>query len=183
MRFGGRINAANAVMAERAQPRAEMMEMAAGWADRPSLTSRIGAVLVLGDLGIHHQDILRGLGRTRDVPEPMGRAILREGLQLSLWLNRRVLRHRIVPTDGGRPIGRERVVRGTREALGMWLCGRDAVAGELEFDPGRAAEGERRPRGCPKVGRARRGTAYSRRDHGRADPCGCCRTASWWPRG
>jgi uncharacterized protein (TIGR03083 family) len=135
VRFGGRINAANEAMVQRARglSRARLMEIAAGWANRPSLTSRMGAALLLGDLGIHHQDILRGSGRTRVMPEPVAGAILREGLQLSLWLNRRVLRHRVVPVDGGRPIGRGRVVHGTREALGLWLCGRDAVAADLEF--------------------------------------------------
>jgi hypothetical protein len=88
---------------------------------------------VLGDLAIHHQDILRGLGLTRQVPHTVANTILLESLQLSLWLNRRVLRHRIVPTDGGRPCGRGPEVRGTREALGMWLSGRDSLAGELTF--------------------------------------------------
>ncbi|MCW2944633.1 MAG: hypothetical protein JWR24_1350 [Actinoallomurus sp.] len=134
-RFGGRINAANEAMVRQArdQPRARLITAAAGWADRPSLTSRVGAAVLLGDLSVHHRDIVRGLGRTRVVPEPVAAAIFREGLQLSLWLNRRVLRHRIVPTDGGRPIGRGRPVRGTRESLGLWLCGRDAVVSELEF--------------------------------------------------
>jgi hypothetical protein len=38
-----------------------------------------------------------------------------------------------VLTDGDRAVGRGREVRGTREALGMWLSGRDSVADELEF--------------------------------------------------
>jgi len=135
VRYGGRINVANAAMVREARElsRAQMMDRAAEWAARPALTSRLGALLFLGDLGVHHQDILRGLGRPREVPEPVARAILREGMQLSLWTNRRVLRHRLVLTDGDRTVGRGHEVRGTREALGMWLSGRDSVADELEF--------------------------------------------------
>ncbi|MBW8482165.1 maleylpyruvate isomerase family mycothiol-dependent enzyme [Actinomadura parmotrematis] len=135
LRHGVRINAANKAQADRARQvsRARLMEWARHWADRPSTTSRLGAAIMLGDLGMHHQDVLRGLGRARQVPGDVATAIFREGLQLSLWLNRRVLRHRLVPTDGHRPVGRGSEVRGTREALGLWLAGRDAVAGELEF--------------------------------------------------
>lgn len=134
-RFGGRINAANESMVERGRtlPRAKLMGVAARWADRPSTASRVGAAALLGDLAVHHRDIVRGLGLTREVPPQISRAILLEGLQLSLWLNRRALRHRVFPTDGGLPVGRGSVVRGTREALGIWLAGRDAVAPELTF--------------------------------------------------
>ncbi|WP_019631278.1 maleylpyruvate isomerase family mycothiol-dependent enzyme [Actinomadura atramentaria] len=133
--YGARINAANEAQAVRARriSRGRLLEWARHWAERPATTSRIGAALLLGDLGVHHQDILRGLGRTRAVPGDVATAIFREGLQLSLWMNRRVLRHRLVPTDGHRPVGRGPEVRGTREALGLWLTGRDSVAGELEF--------------------------------------------------
>lgn len=133
--YGPRINAANAAQADRAarMTRDRLMDQARRWAERPSLSSRVGAVILLGDLAIHHQDVLRGLGRTREVPDAVATAIFREGLQLSLWLNRRVLRHRLVPADGHRAVGRGPEVRGTREALGMWLAGRDSVAGELEF--------------------------------------------------
>ncbi|WP_067829438.1 maleylpyruvate isomerase family mycothiol-dependent enzyme [Actinomadura kijaniata] len=132
---GLRVNDANQAQADRARAvsRERLMEWARHWADRPSTTSRFGAGVLLGDLGVHHQDIVRGLGLTRQVPDDVAGAIFREGLQLSLWMNRRVLRHRLVPTDGHRPVGRGPEVRGTREALGMWLCGRDSVRGELEF--------------------------------------------------
>ncbi|MQY08176.1 maleylpyruvate isomerase family mycothiol-dependent enzyme [Actinomadura macrotermitis] len=133
--YRGKINAANQAQADkvRALPRARLMEWARHWAASPSATSRLGAPILLGDLGVHHQDVVRGLGRERRVPDEVATAIFREGLQLSLWLNRRVLRHRLVPTDGHRPVGRGPQVRGTREALGMWLTGRDSVTGELEF--------------------------------------------------
>jgi uncharacterized protein (TIGR03083 family) len=137
--YGVRLNAANQAQADRVRgmPRDRLMAWARDWAAAPSLSSRLGAVIFLGDLAIHHQDILRGLGLERDVPDSVANAIFREGLQLSLWMNRRVVRHRLVPTDGHRPFAlpaaRDGDVRGTREALGMWLAGRDSVAEELEF--------------------------------------------------
>ncbi|GAA4146486.1 maleylpyruvate isomerase family mycothiol-dependent enzyme [Actinomadura keratinilytica] len=133
--YGPRINAANQAQVDRARPlsRDRLMEWADKWADRPSTAGRAGAALLLGDLGMHHQDVLRGLGRERALPDAVATAVFREGLQLSLWLNRRVLRYRVVPTDGHRPVGRGPQVRGTREALGLWLAGRDSVEGELEF--------------------------------------------------
>lgn len=133
--YGPRINDANQAQADRARrmPRERLMEWARDRAANPSLTTRLAAGVLLGDLGTHHQDIVRGLGRTREVPDVVATAIFREGLQLSLWLNRRVLRHRLVPTDGGRPVGRGPEVRGPREALGLWLSGRDSAAEDLAF--------------------------------------------------
>ncbi|ACY97274.1 MULTISPECIES: maleylpyruvate isomerase family mycothiol-dependent enzyme [Thermomonospora] len=133
--YGTRIHAANQAQAERARmmSRRRLMEWARHWAANPSLTARLALPLALGDLGVHHQDVLRGLGLRRQVPDAVATAIFREGMQLSLWMNRRVLTHRLVPTDGHRPVGRGRQVRGTREAIGMWLAGRDSVAKELEF--------------------------------------------------
>lgn len=132
-----RIDAANAEQAARIRkmPRARLMAWAGNWAERPSLTTRLAARFLIGDLGMHHQDILRGLGLRREVPDAISAAILREGLFLSSVMNRRVREYRIVPTDGGRPAGKKDApqVRGTREALGLWLAGRDGVAGELDF--------------------------------------------------
>lgn len=137
--YGPRINAANEAQTERVRTlsRVRLMEWAWRWSAEPSFTSRSAAPLLLGDLAVHHQDILRGLGLEREVPGPAANAILGEGMHLSLWLNRRVLRHRIVPTDGHRsvrlPLVNGPEVRGSREALGMWLAGRDSVAAELTF--------------------------------------------------
>ncbi|WP_395106094.1 maleylpyruvate isomerase family mycothiol-dependent enzyme [Actinomadura sp. SCN-SB] len=137
--YGLRVTAANQGQVERVRrmPRHRLMEWARHWAASPSPTSRLGGLLILGDLAIHHQDIVRGLGLHREVPDETATAIFREGLQLSLWTNRRVVRHRLVPTDGHRPFAlpaaRDGDVHGTREALGMWLAGRDSVAGELRF--------------------------------------------------
>ncbi|MFJ7770965.1 maleylpyruvate isomerase family mycothiol-dependent enzyme [Streptomyces sp. NPDC097107] len=134
------LNAANKAQKSwgRALTRPELMRRADTWGRAPSLSSRTAAMVVLGDLAIHHQDILRGLGRTRDIPDPVSTAIFRDGLMLSLWLNGRALRFRPVPSDGRPARGLPTLVgapevHGTREALGMWLAGRDATAGELSF--------------------------------------------------
>ncbi|MEV4342375.1 maleylpyruvate isomerase family mycothiol-dependent enzyme [Streptomyces sp. NPDC049590] len=138
--YGPCLGAANRAQVERARslPRDRLMEKAARWADRPSWTSRLGAMVVLGDLAVHHQDIVRGLGLERDVSAPVSTLILWDGAMLSCQTNLRIIRHRVVPTDGHPPIGCPSVpgvpeVRGTREALGLWLAGRDSVADELRF--------------------------------------------------
>jgi uncharacterized protein (TIGR03083 family) len=136
--YGTRLHAANQAAADRVRnlPRARLMEWARYWADSPRLSTRLGALLFFGDLAIHHQDIVRGLGLKREVPAASADAIFREGLQLSLWLNRRVVHLRLVPSDGepfALPAANKGEVRGTKEALGMWLAGRDSVTDELEF--------------------------------------------------
>ena len=45
---------------------------------------------------------------------------------------RRLLSHRVEPTGVGHALGRGQVVRGTTEALGVWLRGRRSVEGEAE---------------------------------------------------
>ena len=132
VRAKGNIGRANAeiVATARSRPRGELMASAQTWATRPPMTTRAGAVFLLGDTAIHHQDILRGMGRSRDVPPACRAAILREGLVLG---PHRLLRYRVVPDDGGRPMGRGAVVRGSSEALGMWLAGRTAVESDLVF--------------------------------------------------
>jgi uncharacterized protein (TIGR03083 family) len=134
LRGGLRIDRVNtAITAEaRHRSRADLTGAGRRWATEPSAFGRAISLFLLGDLAIHHQDVLRGLGRTRAVPEEVSAAIYREGVLLSLLLNRRVLRHRLIPTPG-RPLGRGRTVSGPREALGMWLAGRDAAAADLEF--------------------------------------------------
>lgn len=134
----GRVNAANARIVERARSRSreEMLERGERWAAHPAPHVRVAALALLGDLGVHHADVLRGQGRRHlEMPRPVGAAILREGFLLGAA---RAVRHRVQP-DGGRPIGLpgRPLVRGTAEALGMWLSGRDSVADELQF--GRSA--------------------------------------------
>jgi uncharacterized protein (TIGR03083 family) len=130
----GNVHKGNARIVERmrALDADALLARLAAWADKPAITSVAAAYGLLGDLGIHHQDVLRGLGRTRDVPPPIARAILREGIVLGA---KRLKDHRVLPTDTGRPLGRGRVVRGTAEQLGMWLAGRRSVEPELVFGP------------------------------------------------
>jgi uncharacterized protein (TIGR03083 family) len=129
----GKIGDANAVIVSKARSmsRERLMNRARHWAAKPAPLTRMSAAFFLGDNAIHHQDILRALGRTREVPAPMAAAILREGLVLGGF--KKLVSHRIEPTDGGPAIGRGKVVRGTSEALGMWLAGRKGIEDDLEF--------------------------------------------------
>jgi uncharacterized protein (TIGR03083 family) len=134
LKAGGRVTAANAriVAAARSKTRAELLERAESWAAKPAAHVRAAALALLGDLGVHHADVLRGQGRRHlEMPPAVGAAILREGFLLGAA---RAARYRVQP-DGGRTIGLpgRPVVRGTPEALGMWLSGRDSVADELQF--------------------------------------------------
>jgi uncharacterized protein (TIGR03083 family) len=140
LRGGLRMNAVNAavVRAARPLPRGELTARGHTWAAHPNATDRMSAWLLLGDLGVHHQDVLRGLGRTRTIPPPVAAAIFREGVLLSTGTSRTLLRNRVEPTTvGGRSLGRGRRVRGTTEALGLWLAGRQGLDDELEFSPAR----------------------------------------------
>jgi uncharacterized protein (TIGR03083 family) len=132
VRAKGNIARANAEIVERARARsrAELMAAAEPWATRLPITTRSAAVFLLGDTAIHHQDVLRGTGRSREVPAASRAAILREGAVLG---PHRLLRYRVVPDDGGRPMGRGAVVRGSSEALGLWLAGRMTVESDLVF--------------------------------------------------
>jgi uncharacterized protein (TIGR03083 family) len=131
-RSWGNIRRANAAIVDhaRAESRDELMDQARQWVASPPLTTRSAAVFLLGDSAVHHQDILRGLGRRREIPAASRAAILREGVVLA---PHRLLRHRVVPDDGGWAIGRGEVVRGSSEALGLWLSGRRGVEAELTF--------------------------------------------------
>lgn len=130
----GRIGAANAAIVAKARrmSRDRLMHRARHWADRPAPLTRVLAAFYLGDTAVHHQDVLRGSGRSRDVPEACRHAILREGVVLG---GRKLLSYRVVPNDGGRAMGRGTTVRGTSEALGLWLTGRAGLEPELEFGP------------------------------------------------
>jgi uncharacterized protein (TIGR03083 family) len=128
----GNVNKGNARIVERMRTLSsdELLDKARRWADKPARTSLLASYGLLGDLAIHHQDVLRGLGRHRDVPPASARAILREGTVLGIS---KLKDHRVEATDTGRKVGRGRVVRGTAEALGMWLSGRRSVEAELVF--------------------------------------------------
>ncbi|MGB3520624.1 MAG: maleylpyruvate isomerase family mycothiol-dependent enzyme [Mycobacterium sp.] len=126
LRAPWRLHKINAeVVAEgRGRDRAELIADARRWAQVPD---RAVAGLLLGDLAMHHQDVLRGLGRSREIPPGEEAAILAEGVSLTVQkLQPTLLRYRVEPTNGiGRPRGRGTVVHGTAEALGLWLGGRN----------------------------------------------------------
>ena len=132
LRSLGNVNKANAAIVEnyRALDRAELMARVRQWASSPSTPDRALSWVFLGDLCMHHQDILRGLGRQRSVPAYARAALLRESSVLGA---RKLLGCRIEPTDGGRPRGRHKVVRGSSEALALWLAGRKGIEPELDF--------------------------------------------------
>jgi len=133
----GRLRRANEQMvaAGRRMTRQELIAAGRRAASQPSAISRLTAPVLLGDVAVHHQDVLRGLGRSRELPVAVERAIFREGLNLGLWNGMRTLRYRLVPTTADlRPVGRGPVVTGTAEALGMWLAGRESVRSELTFE-------------------------------------------------
>ncbi len=131
----GNVNKGNARIVERmrALDRDALLARLREWAAHPAVLSLMGSYGLLGDLAIHHQDVLRGLGRRREIPPASSRAMLREGIVLG---PARLKDHRVVPTDTGRAIGRGQAVHGTAEQLGLWLCGRRAVEPELTFGAG-----------------------------------------------
>lgn len=136
IRGGLRVNAINQeiVAQSRELDRAALTALGHEWAAHPSVTDRASARFLLGDVCVHHQDVLRGLGRTRELPVEAAGAIFPEGVLLSTGTKRNLLRYRVDPTTvGGRALGRGRLVRGSTEALGLWLAGRQGLAGELEF--------------------------------------------------
>ena len=130
----GRISSGNQRIVDgmRALDPDTLLERLRAWADKPAILSLTASYGLLGDLAVHHQDVLRGLGRSRDVPPESARAILREGVVLG---GLKLKDFKVVPTDTGRALGRGRVVRGTAEALGLWLAGRRSVEPELDFGP------------------------------------------------
>jgi uncharacterized protein (TIGR03083 family) len=132
VKAAGNVNKGNARIVERmrALSRDELLERARRWAEKPAILSLTASYALLGDLSVHHQDVLRGQGLHREVPPYAGRAILREGMLFGMA---KLRRHRVEPSDVGRPVGRGPAVRGTAEQLGMWLAGRRAVEAELVF--------------------------------------------------
>jgi uncharacterized protein (TIGR03083 family) len=136
VRGGLRVNAVNnAIVAEaRGIGRSELTGRGHEWAANPSVSDRASARFLLGDVSVHHQDVLRGLGRTREIPVEAAAAIFREGVLLSVGTKRNLFRNRVEPTTiGGRALGRGRTIRGSTEVLGLWLAGRKGLDAELEF--------------------------------------------------
>ena len=138
VRAGGWVRTGNELVVRKARRRSreDLLTEAQQWADAPALQSRLYAFGLLGDNAIHHEDILRPLGRTREIPDASANAMLREGVLLG---GAKLLRFRVEPTDGGRAFGRGQVVRGTRADLGLWLAGRTGIDAHLEFAAASAA--------------------------------------------
>ena len=96
-------------------------------------TSSLWPSLILSDMLVHHQDILRPLGRTREIPPPRLRAALDRPDPFAFpWRRTRGLRW--VATDLDWSKGRGTEVRGTGEALALAIAGRPVVLDELEGD-------------------------------------------------
>lgn len=133
LRHGPRLADANAVAvaAGRRQHRDHLLEQAHRWATHPAPVARGLALVLLGDLATHHQDVTYARGDRSDPSRAAARAVLREGVTLG---GRRLLTHRVIPTDGVAPaVGRGRPVRGRTVALGLWLAGRREAASELDI--------------------------------------------------
>jgi uncharacterized protein (TIGR03083 family) len=132
----GSIDRANAAMvhAGRSVSREELLRQGSAIAINPSPAGRAFAWLLAGDCAMHHQDVLRGLGLPHDLPPESERAILREGTIWSWVFGAKLLHHRVQPTTpGSRARGRGKPVRGTTEALSLWLAGRNGIESELDF--------------------------------------------------
>jgi uncharacterized protein (TIGR03083 family) len=114
------------VAAARSQRRETLIALGRRWAELPKPLDRRLSPMLLGDVAMHHQDVLRGLGRSRVLNPVEEAAIFSEGVLLTLQKAQpTLLRYRVEPSNGiGRPVGRGTRVRGTAEALGLWLGGR-----------------------------------------------------------
>ncbi|MGI8677169.1 MAG: maleylpyruvate isomerase family mycothiol-dependent enzyme [Jatrophihabitans sp.] len=136
VRNAGRIDKTNSELVDslRRLDRAALTARGRRWAVAPGGVDRAAARFLIGDVAVHHQDVLRGLGRRRELPAGIAAAILREGITLSSFTGNVLWRNRVDPTDGEhRAVGRGRLVRGCTEALGLWLGGRYGLEAELEF--------------------------------------------------
>lgn len=136
IRGGLRLNAVNArqVADARLCSRTELLERGRKWASSPSRPDRGAAGFLIGDVAVHHQDVRRGLGLPLKLSDSAAGAVFREGVFLSTGTKRNLLRYRVVPTTtGGHSLGRGTVVRGSSDAIGLWLAGRKGLEPELEF--------------------------------------------------
>src|SRR5699024_9586578 len=106
---------AEAVAAGRQQSREALIAAGRQWAEIPKRTDRALAKFLLGDVAMHHQDVLRGLGRTRQLCPVEEAAVVCECVSLTFQkMQPTLFKYRGEPTNGiGRPRGRGTRVRGT----------------------------------------------------------------------
>lgn len=129
----GRLRAASTRIVDRGRSRGqgELLARTALWARFPSLPSRLAAHSLLGETALHHQDVLRPLGRRREVTDETKRAML---WRAAVHGRTRLLGRRVVPSDlPGCAFGVGRRVSGPSDALALWLGGRADVEEDLEF--------------------------------------------------
>jgi uncharacterized protein (TIGR03083 family) len=118
------------VQRHRALPRAQLTDLLEDTAGRGMLAATLPSVM-LADAVVHHQDILRPLGRTRRIPpERLLHAVAHP--DPFAYPGRRIRGLRFVATDLDWSSGSGPEVRGTGEALALVIAGRPVVLDELD---------------------------------------------------
>lgn len=114
------------------RPAEELVALVREHAAPRGLTTGFGGRIGLTDTLVHHQDIRRPLGASRDIPAERLRPALSFAVAAppirGAWHARGV---RVVATDLEWSFGRGPEVRGPAEAILMVMAGRRRVAGEL----------------------------------------------------
>ncbi|MBP7928395.1 MAG: maleylpyruvate isomerase N-terminal domain-containing protein [Acidimicrobiia bacterium] len=123
--FVGRVNS-EIIDEYRRLGRDQMMDLASRWGGYVPFTSRAIAFHMLGDLGIHHLDIAIPHGLAIEQDQRVEAAAYRVG---ALMGARKLLSHKLVPTDHQRGVGRGLSVAGPCALLGSWASGRDLPDG------------------------------------------------------
>ncbi|MCB0973500.1 MAG: maleylpyruvate isomerase family mycothiol-dependent enzyme [Actinobacteria bacterium] len=127
------VNRVNAEIIDEARrlSRDQIMAQAARWGGYVPFTSRAIAFHMLGDLGIHHLDI--AVPNNVDVVQDprVEAAAYRVG---ALMGARKLLNHKLVPTDHQWTLGRGTTVEGPCALLGVWASGRDLPDGLVHVE-------------------------------------------------
>ncbi|MGW0048998.1 maleylpyruvate isomerase mycothiol-dependent enzyme family protein [Nocardia cyriacigeorgica] len=100
---------------------------------RAGRLSRFAPQLLLADLMVHHQDMRRPLGRTREIPEDRLLTLLDHPDPFA-QPRRRTKGLRFVATDVAWSSGDGPEVRGPGEALALAMVGRTAALDDLTGD-------------------------------------------------
>ncbi|MGF6881477.1 uncharacterized protein (TIGR03083 family) [Nocardia sp. GAS34] len=120
------------VRRHRALPRAQLTDLLEDTAGRGMLATTLPGIM-LADAVVHHQDILRPLGRTRRIPPERLRHAIAHPDPFA-YPGRRTRGLRFVATDLDWSSGSGPEVRGTGEALALAIAGRPVVLDELDGD-------------------------------------------------